>query len=137
MQPGFSPYAPPAFEAAPPPELTRPGVIVWARIYAMGLALLYLAATVFGAFLMVTAGDLHGREADDLTMEGIILAVLGPVFLGFCVVVAAAPRKKWGWIVNVVLMGLSGTSCLCMPMVIPLLVFWLKPETKRWYGMEE
>jgi MFS family permease len=135
MQPGFSPYAPPAFEASPQ-EMTRPGVVVWARIYAVAFALLYLAATVGGAFLMGMAGDLHGREADDLMNEGAILAVLSPVFMGFSVVVAAAPRKKWGWIVNVVLMGLSGTSCMCMPMAIPLLVFWLKPETKRWYGME-
>jgi hypothetical protein len=131
----FSPYAPPAYE--PPPAGTgRPGVVIWARIYAIAYALLYLAALVGGCALLADSGDLHGREADDLMTSGVALIAISLPFLAFALVVSSAPRTKWGWIVNVVLMGLSASSCLCLPAAIPLIIFWLKPETKRWYGME-
>ncbi len=134
--PGYpSPYAPPMAPLAPPYEAERPGVVVWARVYAIAFAVMYLLTTCFGVFLLFMAGNLHGDREATAMIEGIVMLVLGPALMVLSIVAAAAPRKKWGWIVNVCLMGLGCTSCMCMPAAIPLLVFWLKPEAKRWYGM--
>jgi hypothetical protein len=135
MQPGYpSPYAPPGVGAFPV-ESGPPGVVVWARVYAIAFAVMYLLTTGGGAAILYVAGDLHGHEGTEAMIEGIVMLVLGPVLMALSIVAAAAPRKKWGWIVNLVIMGLGCTSCLCWPASIPLLIFWLKPEAKRWYGM--
>jgi hypothetical protein len=45
-----------------------------------------------------------------------------------------AGRKKWVWILHLVLIALGFTSCACWPFCIPLIFAWLKPEVKAWYG---
>ncbi|MGB7159266.1 MAG: hypothetical protein WBD40_14450 [Tepidisphaeraceae bacterium] len=44
------------------------------------------------------------------------------------------PRRPWVWIYDLVLICLGLTSICCMPATIPLLIFWLKPEAKAWFG---
>ena len=43
------------------------------------------------------------------------------------------PSKK-AWILGLVCIGLTLTSCCFLPFGIPLLIYWLKPETKAFYG---
>jgi MFS family permease len=132
MQPGYDPYAAP--QALPfAPEDARPGVVVWARVYAVAFALMYLACAVGGVFILSLDDEVHG-EKGSAVVQGVIMAGLGVVLMALSIVALVAPRKKWGWIVNVVLIGLGCSSCMCMPAAIPLLIFWLKPETKRWFA---
>ena len=44
------------------------------------------------------------------------------------------PRRPWVWIYDLVLICLGLTSVCCLPATIPLLVYWLKPEAKSWFG---
>lgn len=132
MQPGYDPYAAP--QTLPvAPEDARPAVVVWARVYAVAFALMYLACTVGGVFILSLDDEASG-EKGSMVVQGVIMAGLGVVLLVLSIVALVAPRKKWGWIVNVVLIGLGCSSCMCMPAAIPLLIFWLKPETKRWFA---
>ena len=135
MQPGYDPYAPPGVppEGYAALEGQRPGVVVWVRIYAILFSIMYLACSVGGVFLLVAAEDLRGDTAP-VMIEGFVMVVLGLAFMGLSIVAAAAPRKKWGWIVNLILIGLGCTSCMCLPAAIPLMIFWLKPEARRWYS---
>lgn len=136
MQPGYpSPYAPPGAEAVPYDDGVRPGVVLWAKVYAIAFAVMYLVTTAGGALLVWAGSELHGDKGVEAMIEGVVMLVLGPLLTALSIVAAAAPRKKWGWIINIVLMGLGCTSCACWPASIPLIIFWLKPETKRWYGM--
>jgi hypothetical protein len=131
MQPGF-PYAQVPY---PPVDDRAPGVVLWARLYAAAFALMYLACTVGGILLLVFAGDLADRDRTETMINGVVMIAMGPPLLGLSIVTALAPRKRWGWIINVVLIGLGMMSCCCVPASVPLLIFWIKPETKRWYGM--
>ena len=74
------------------------------------------------------------RDADTLAVQGIVFVFIGPLlFIPF----AIAPflgRKSWVWVYDLVLICLGMTSCACLPATIPLLIFWLKPETKAWFG---
>lgn len=69
-----------------------------------------------------------------MQIVGVVFAVIG-VPLG--VVFAAAPflpRRPWVWVYDLVLIILGLTSCITWPLTIPLLIYWLKAETKWWFG---
>jgi hypothetical protein len=51
--------------------------------------------------------------------------------LGLCA--AMVPYKPWGWTVGLLVIGAGLASCMVL-FAIPLLVFWLKPETKAAFG---
>lgn len=40
----------------------------------------------------------------------------------------------WLWTYDLVIICLGMTSTCILPASIPLLIFWLKPETKRYFG---
>src|SRR5262249_43827836 len=126
MQPGF----PPAHAPYPAAEAPAPGVVLWARLYAVAFALMYLACTICGVLVLVFANDLGAHDRAENLINGVIMTVMGPPLLGLSIVTAFAPRKKWGWIINIVLIGLGMMSCCCLPASVPLLIFWMKPETK-------
>jgi 1-acyl-sn-glycerol-3-phosphate acyltransferase len=41
--------------------------------------------------------------------------------------------RKWVWIYGIVLIALGMTSICFLPFLIPLLIFWCKPEVRGWY----
>lgn len=56
--------------------------------------------------------------------------------LAFAVLFGVAtfvPYKPWGWTIGVVALGLGLTSCMVI-FALPLLIYWLKPETKAAFG---
>jgi hypothetical protein len=114
---------------------TQPPVVIWARVYAAAMALLYLICTAGGVFMLIAAAETHGHKAEEAMIQGVIFTAVSPLLLILALIAAFAPRKKWGWIMNIALMGIGCTSCFCLPLCIPLMIFWMKPETKSWYGM--
>lgn len=62
-----------------------------------------------------------------------VLAVGGLSFGGFYAIAAMIPRRPWRWTVGLVAICLGLTGCTA-PFAIPLLIFWVKPETKAAFG---
>ena len=83
----------------------------WYRVYIAVLALLYLAVTVFGATLAVMRPETRDHSPQEIVMMGVIYAAVG-----------------------IVMMAISMTSCCFLPFAIPLLIYWLKPETRAYFG---
>jgi len=113
-------------QAAPP-------VHKWFVAYCICMAVLYLLLAVMGVVFLFIEPDRDMSAAEAKVMSAVFI-VLG---LLFCVPFAAAPflpRHSWVWVFGLVLicLGLSGTCCL--PVCIPLLIYWLKPEMKAFYG---
>lgn len=117
--------------------MTRPSAVTCFNVYAVLMALLYfgLAALMVVAFLLSRNDpDMSNDERFDMQIVGVVFAVIG-VPLG--VVFAAAPflpRRPWVWVYDLVLIILGLTSCITWPLTIPLLIYWLKAETKWWFG---
>ncbi len=114
----------------------RPQVWPWQVAYCVLMAVVYAAVVAFGVFLLVMGESLGPSTTQDpvgIRIQAIIMMVMGvPFFLMF----AAAPflpRRPWVWIYHLVLIGLTMTSCACLPFAIPLIIFWLKPETKAYF----
>jgi len=97
------------------------------------MALLYMATAVMGIVFMFAEPDREMSSAEAKIM-GSVMLIIG---LLFCVPYAFAPflpRKSWVWVLGLVLICLGLTSTCCLPACIPLLIFWLKPEMKAFYG---
>ena len=113
-------------QAAPP-------VYKWYVAYCVCMALLYVLTLVMGVVFLFIEPDQEMSEAEAKLMGGVMI-VFG---LGLAVPFAAAPflpRQSWVWVFGLVLICLGLTSACCLPVCIPLLIHWLKPEMKAFYG---
>jgi hypothetical protein len=139
--PQYPPPYPPQYPAPPygqtyghipyaQPHLSRrPAVVTWYYVYCAGMALLYAAvATMF--VLLLSWGNVSGTE------DEIPFIAMAVVCVPLLLVYASAPllpRRPWVWIYHLVLIciGLSGITFVAS---LPLLIYWLKPEAKAWFG---
>jgi len=129
--------------AAPWPAPAGPGGAAsaakahrWFVVYTIAMAVLYLLLVAGGLFLALADLDLdiEGTDTTQLKIQGIVMVFTG---LGLGALFAAAPfvpRKPWAWIYGLVLIGLGLGSCRTWPFTIPLIIQWLKPDMKAWYG---
>lgn len=107
----------------------------WYRVYCAVLVFLYLALTVFGLILVIGQPlQTEQYSRGELMLVGYIYAVLGAILFLVFAVAFFLPPKPYNWIVGIVMMALGMTSCCFVPFLIPLFIFWLKPETKRFFG---
>jgi len=110
-----------------------PPVYKWFVAYCILMALLYLTMAVMGIVFMFTEPDPEMSAAEAKVMGAVIL-ILGLVFFVPYALAPFLPRKSWVWIFGLVLICIGLTSACCLPACIPLLIFWLKPEMKAFYG---
>jgi hypothetical protein len=123
---------PPSAPAAAPP------VLLWYRFYLGAMAALWAGCLALGIVLLFlreeAAGWPQGADPGTLLVTGVVLAVLGAVLHSAFFSAFFLPRRPWAWMVHLVLIALGLASCCALPASIPLLVFWLRPETQAWFG---
>lgn len=109
--------------------------IFWGKAYAFAFAAMYFVLVLLG-IAMVFMTDAWRAKGGNLPMgvQGIILAVVGTPLGALSLVAGLAPRKKWGWTVNIVIQAIGTTGCLCLPMALPLFIRWMKPDVKAAFG---
>jgi hypothetical protein len=111
-----------------------PGVILWFKLYSGFLSFIYLLCVgVSFIFLLVDPGEL---EMDPVAakLAGAGLLLLGLVLFVACLLPLFLPRKPWLWIYDLVIICFGFTGICFWPACIPLMIFWLKPETKEYFG---
>jgi len=118
-----------------PPAPPMPRVVTWYRVYAAAFVVLYSLVAVMGVALMIWGEDIDMRDGEGLA-TGAICVALGVPFAIASLVGALAPPRKWSWIYGLCLIALGMTSACCMPASVPLLIFWLKDETKAHFEMK-
>ncbi len=128
-----------SFRPTPPPSFSTDNEIgrktfFWYRVYCGALAAIYLLVAALGIALAVYAPETREYRAEETFIMGVVYAVLGVVFLIVFAVALLLPRKPYNWIVGIVMMAIGMTSCCFLPFLIPLLIYWVKPETKAYFG---
>lgn len=113
--------------STPPPPVWR-----WYRLYAGALAAVYVLVVVGGLLMAVLAPQEPGEPPPWLF--GLLAVVLGGVFAAAFIAAFFLPRRPWAWIYHLVLIAIGMTSACCIPFSVPLLVFWLKTETRAYFG---
>ena len=106
--------------------LTGAMAAIYAGCLALGIVLLFLREEI--------AGWPPGEDPRTILVYGVVLAVTGAVLHSACFSAFFLPRRPWAWVVHLVLIALGLTSCCTLPASVPLLVWWLKPETQAWFG---
>jgi hypothetical protein len=106
----------------------------WYRIYCGCLIMLYFALAALGLFLVAFVPDTGAREDTEVYITGMVYGILGLIFGIIFLIALLLPRKPWNWIVGIIMIALGMTSCCTLPALIPLLIYWLKPETKVYFG---
>ena len=107
---------------------------VWYRVYIAVLALLYLAVTVFGSTLAVMRPETRDHSPQEIVLMGVVYAAVGVVLFLAYAIALFLPAKPYNWVVGIVMMAISMSSCCFLPFAIPLLIYWLKPETRAYFG---
>jgi drug/metabolite transporter (DMT)-like permease len=110
-----------------------PPVYTWFVVYCILMALGYLFLAVMGVVFFFTEPDREMSAAEQKLMSSVFL-ILGLAFFVAYALPPFLPRKSWVWVFGLVLICLGLSSACCLPVCIPLLIFWLKPEMKAFYG---
>ncbi len=106
----------------------------WYRVYCGLLAGIYLLLMGIGLVLAIMQPESGNSTPQENVIVGIVYAILGAVFALIFLVALFLPRKPYNWIVGIVMIAIGMTSCCFLPATIPLLIYWLKPETKAHFG---
>ena len=135
-----NPYRPAAaFPPAPGPSFPPPTPGVWYCYiaYCLFMALLYLAVVGLGVMFIALAETIAAEDSEHSAMEmivmGTVFCVMGGVLMLMYAVAPLLPKSKASWIYGFVTIGFGMTSACTLPFCIPLLIFWLKPETKAFF----
>jgi hypothetical protein len=115
-------------------EAPRPPVLWWQQAYCGAMTLLYVAVVV-GVLALFWAewADAEMSAAELLVFGGMVLA-LGLALAGAFAASFFLPRRPWVWVYHLVLIAIGMTSACCLPVTVPLLVFWIRPEVKAYFG---
>lgn len=119
------------------PEMTqepKPKVITWFKVYASFLCFLYLAVAAGSLYLFRAEPSQLQMSATEARIMGVIFLAMGLALFAACLVPLVLSARPWLWTYDLVIICLGMTSACFLPACIPLLLFWLKPETKRWFG---
>lgn len=127
-------YKPRLFEEFGAENETGRKTFFWYRIYCGTMLALYMLLIFFGAVLTFTADAVGGSDAQENMIIGIAYGLIGVVFALVYGIALFLPAKPYNWVVGIVMIAIGLTSCCFLPATVPLLIFWLKPETKAYFG---
>jgi hypothetical protein len=112
----------------------KPTVVTWFKVYCAVLTFVYLLLIPGGlVYLLLDPATLQ-MEPLEAKLVGITFLVLAIPLAITSVLPFFLPPKPWVWVYSLVLICLGMTSCCFLLASVPLLLYWIKPETKAYYG---
>ena len=137
---------------APPPAGTPAPTVWWFYVVFCVLIALFGALLCFlGAAMAIAPGwfvaeqtqgpfsqgpfaELMVATEGETMLQGISTLLMGLVLALPYAIAPFIPRSAKAWGIHAVLIAFSFMTCCCMPLSAILLFFWLKPETRYWFG---
>jgi uncharacterized membrane protein len=116
------------------PIQANPQVVAWFKIYSAFLCLLYLAVAAASLFFFLADPADVQMSATMAHLMGALFLLMGLGLFAACLLPLLVSPRPWLWTYDLVIICLGMTSACFLPACIPLLIFWLKPETKRYFG---
>ena len=120
-----------------PAFVGRPKVIPWFKAYCILMGIYFVSGCGFGS-LFVIFDDEFARSQGD-TPEASVAVGLFYIVIGAIVSIPHwvgpfLPRAKWVWIYGIIVIAFGNLACvLCVPIGIPMMVFWVMPENRAWH----
>jgi hypothetical protein len=119
-----------------PTEEHAPEGVIYFRIFGAVFVLITGALALLGGGMMVSPFLVRGAPASDLGpyVRGLLYGGLGLSCFVPTLIALFGGRRPWVHTLGTVVIGVAMFNLCCIPVLIPLLVVWLKVETRRWYG---
>lgn len=123
-----------------PSQERAPEGVLYFRIFGGISAFVYGMLALLGGGLMVVPTFLStippgvGDEVMGFYLAGTLYGVIGLAHAVPTLVALFAGRKPWVHTLGTVVLALGMLNMCCIPVLIPLMIVWLKPETRRWFG---
>ncbi|MEZ5424641.1 MAG: hypothetical protein R2747_00120 [Pyrinomonadaceae bacterium] len=113
---------------------TGPRTYFWYRMLNSAVVVFGIFLAVIGLLAIIGSFNETGQQAADAFAGGIFFLVTGgiPGFLCFFGVVF--PPRAWSWYYGLFILILATLSCGLAIFSVPLLIFWVKPETQFFFG---
>jgi hypothetical protein len=111
-----------------------PAVWKWYVAYCVMMAVMYLLLAGIGICLLVIDPSILEMEPTLAKIQGVIFGIMGAALLLPFAVAPFLPNRPWTWIYGMVLICVGLTGCCFWPASIPLLIFWLKPDCRTFFG---
>lgn len=113
---------------------SQPSVIVWFKVYCGVLCFIYLCLAASSLFFFLAPPSELEMSPMAARITGVAVLVSGLLFFAICFVPFVVPPRPWVWVYGICLIALGMTSACFVPACVPLLIFWLKPEVKSYFG---
>jgi lipopolysaccharide export LptBFGC system permease protein LptF len=97
------------------------------------MCVLYLACIAFG-LLMFFIRPSEEFPRGLLIVYGVLLVGMGLVFGVVYLISLFLDPRPWVWVCDLVLICVGFTSCCTLPACIPLLIYWIRPEVRKYFG---
>jgi hypothetical protein len=117
-----------------------PDGVYYFRIYGGIHATLNGLVALFGLGMMLaplrlpSSSGSSGSDAGAWIVMGLVYGGMGMLFLVPTLVALFGGRRPWVHVLGTVVIAMGMLSICCLPVLIPLLLVWIKPETRAWYG---
>lgn len=128
------PQAPRIVSAALPPGYTpedegEPQVLLFFRIYSGLVSFSGLVIALYCVYHLVQ----NRKEFSEAT-AWFLFSGMGTLGFFSHLLGVLAPRRPWMHVVGIIILGLGlVSSCFGWIVNLPLLLYWLRPEVKRWF----
>jgi hypothetical protein len=112
-----------------------PKVLFWYRIFTFLFGISFLFWVALGAMAIAGSYTLPTpKEQSDAFVGGMFFVLFGlGVFFPY-LIGTFLPNKAFSWTYGIILILMSMTTCVALPFALPLFIFWIKPETKAFFG---
>ncbi len=115
-----------------------PKVLRWFRVYLGVLCLGYALTAALGVCFAFFP-DLSAKLTDDgsLVVKGWVLLIVSVLLLVGVALPFFLKPQPWVWTYDLVVICFGMMSACLIFGCLPLLIFWIKPETKRYFGRRD
>ena len=129
----------------PLPKPTQPTVVLLFRIFCLGLA----AFLTLGSLISMTSepqlgiGDTMISDGNEQLREQLLeeervknrhMLIVSCVLVPALLLGSALPPRPWAYIYGIVVLVTTSLFCLTLVFTIPLFIFWIKPESNRYFA---
>lgn len=118
------------------PPATRTGgrTYFWYRMFCSVVTVFGIILAILGIIAMLGSFNETGEKATSAFSGGVMFLIAGGAPALLCLLGVLFPPRSWTWIYGLALLILATLSCAPAIFSIPLLIFWVKPETQSFFG---
>lgn len=129
---------------APRLEVDEPAPSVWRwyQVLCVFLAVVNAVLAALGVWIgtnldwLVSLSENPESDRAALAQGGPVLIGTGIAFAALNLMLLTFPRKPWAYLVHLGNILAAIFLCCPAPLAIPLLIFWIRPEAREYFGMK-